>query len=125
MVGIGSLLIFLSVLGFFWRKVLKKRTFPKWLMWLFVATGPLSMLAIEFGWIFACTGRQPWVIYRVMLTADAVTGNQNLATLFVAFSLIYVLLGVAVVLVLRYYFKRHPIEDEINEIPLSPSGVQA
>ncbi|TYS69172.1 cytochrome ubiquinol oxidase subunit I [Sutcliffiella horikoshii] len=125
MVGIGSLLIMLSLVGFFWSKILKKTTYPKWLMWLFVAAGPLSMLAIEFGWIFACTGRQPWVIYRVMLTEDAVTGNQNLAALFIAFAGIYVLLGVAVVMVLRYYFKRHPIEDELNDIPPTPTGVQA
>jgi cytochrome d ubiquinol oxidase subunit I len=125
MVGIGSLLIMLSLVGFFWSKILKKTTYPKWLMWLFVAAGPLSIMAIEFGWIFACTGRQPWVIYRVMLTEDAVTGNQNLAALFLAFAGIYVLLGVAVVLVLRYYFKRHPIEDELNDIPPTSNGVQA
>lgn len=124
MVGIGSMLIFLSLVGFFWSKILKKPTFPKWLMWLFVATGPLAMLAIEFGWIFACTGRQPWVIYRVMLTEEAVTGNQNLAALFIAFAFIYVLLGVAVIWVLRHYFKRHPLEDELNELPPSNSGVQ-
>ncbi|MGD6834907.1 cytochrome ubiquinol oxidase subunit I [Sutcliffiella halmapala] len=124
MVGIGSMLIFLSLIGFFWSKILKKPTFPKWLMWLFVAAGPLAMLAIEFGWIFACTGRQPWVIYRVMLTEEAVTGNQNLATLFIAFAFIYVLLGVAVIWVLRHYFKRHPLEDELTELPPSNSGVQ-
>jgi len=124
MVGIGSMLIFLSLVGFFWSKILKKPTFPKWLMWLFVATGPLAMLAIEFGWIFACTGRQPWVIYRVMLTEEAVTGNQNLAALFIAFAFIYVLLGVAVIWVLRHYFKRHPLEDELNELPPSNPGVQ-
>jgi cytochrome d ubiquinol oxidase subunit I len=124
MVGIGSMLIFLSLVGFFWIKILKKTTFPKWLMWLFVAAGPLAMLAIEFGWIFACTGRQPWVIYRVMLTEEAVTGNQNLATLFIAFAFIYVLLGVAVIWVLRHYFKRHPLEDELNELPPSNPGVQ-
>ncbi|MDX5475290.1 MAG: cytochrome ubiquinol oxidase subunit I [Bacillaceae bacterium] len=115
MVGIGSLLLFLSILGFFWHKILKKKTFPKWLMWLFVAAGPLSMMAIEFGWIFACTGRQPWVIYRVMLTADSVTGNQNLGTLFFLFLIMYIFLSVAVVLVLLYYFKRHPLLDELEE----------
>ncbi|WP_171253294.1 cytochrome ubiquinol oxidase subunit I, partial [Acinetobacter baumannii] len=69
MVGIGSLLILLSVVGFIWRHLLKREGFPRWLMWPFIASGPLAMMGIEFGWIFACTGRQPWVLYRTMLTA--------------------------------------------------------
>ncbi|MCA1032485.1 cytochrome ubiquinol oxidase subunit I [Bacillus timonensis] len=115
MVGIGTMLILLSMVGFIWNKVLKRAKFPKWLMWLFVSAGPLSMLSIEFGWIFACTGRQPWVIYRMMKTEDAVTGSTDLALLFVLFAIVYIILGVSVVLVLKYYFKRHPIKDELVE----------
>ncbi|MFC0274004.1 cytochrome ubiquinol oxidase subunit I [Metabacillus herbersteinensis] len=114
MVLIGSSLIFLSMVGFAWHKILKKPHFPKPLLWLFVLSGPLSVLSIEFGWIFACTGRQPWVIYRLLKTEDVVTGSTQIGLLFILFSLIYVILGVAVVLVLRYYFKRHPVEDELT-----------
>lgn len=113
MVGIGSLLILLSMVGFFWNKILKKDQFPKWMMWTFVASGPLSMLAIEFGWIFACTGRQPWVIYRMMTTAEAVTGSTQLGVLFSLFAAVYVILGLSVVLVLLYYFRRHPVHNEL------------
>ncbi|MGD8189500.1 cytochrome ubiquinol oxidase subunit I [Brevibacillus ginsengisoli] len=114
MVGIGSLLILLSIIGFSWNKLMKKQVFPRWMMWLFVASGPLSMLGIEFGWIFACTGRQPWVIYHMMKTEQAVT-TTPLGTLFILFTLAYLILGLAVVLVLLYYFKRHPLQNEINE----------
>jgi len=116
MVGIGSLLILLSLIGFVWNKMLKRDAFPRLLMWSFVAAGPLSMLAIEFGWIFACTGRQPWVIYRMMKTEEAVTQTGNLGILFLLFTTVYVILGISVVLVLRYYFNRHPI---INELEIS------
>ncbi|WP_066174090.1 cytochrome ubiquinol oxidase subunit I [Bacillus marinisedimentorum] len=115
MVGIGFLLIFLSVIGFFWHKVLKRRDFPNPLMWLFVSSGPMALLAIEFGWIFACTGRQPWVIYRMMKTEDAATTAGNIGTLFVFFLIIYVILTAAVVLVLYYYFKRHPVAEQLAE----------
>ncbi len=113
MVGVGMLTILLAILGFFWNKVLKKQVFPKVLMWLFVLSGPLSIMGTEFGWIFACTGRQPWVIYHVMKTKDAVTGSQQLGILFILFSLIYCILAISVVLVLRYYFKRHPVKDDL------------
>ncbi|MCA1056798.1 cytochrome ubiquinol oxidase subunit I [Rossellomorea aquimaris] len=124
MVGIGSLLIVLALVAYVWKKLLKKDRFPKWLMWLFVAAGPLSILSIEFGWIFACTGRQPWTIYRILSTEDSVTSTGNIATLFVLFVTVYAVLAVAVVLVLLYYFKRNPPQKDIDkaestEIPLN------
>ncbi|TLS39162.1 cytochrome ubiquinol oxidase subunit I [Pseudalkalibacillus caeni] len=114
MVGIGSMLILLSLIGFVWHKFLKRDQFPRWLMGIFIAAGPLSMLSIEFGWIFACTGRQPWVIYRIMKTEDSVTTSGNLGILFLLFLLIYIILMIATVLVLRYYFKRNPVSKEID-----------
>ncbi|MGD6804926.1 cytochrome ubiquinol oxidase subunit I [Rossellomorea vietnamensis] len=122
MVGIGSLLILLGLMAFVWNKLMKKDRFPKWMMWLFVAGGPLSILAIEFGWIFACTGRQPWTIYRMLSTEDSVTTTGNLATLFVAFTSVYVVLGIAVVSVLLYYFRRHPAEDDLNKVEHTETG---
>lgn len=115
MVGIGSLLILLSMTGFIWNKFLKKPNFPKPLMWIFVTAGPLSMLSVECGWIFACTGRQPWVIYRMMKTEEAVTGSTQLGILFILFTLIFLVLGTAVVLVLIHYFKRHPVRNDLDQ----------
>jgi cytochrome bd ubiquinol oxidase subunit I len=124
MVAIGSLLILLALVAFVWKKLLKKDRYPKWLMWLFVAGGPLAILAIEFGWIFACTGRQPWTIYRILSTEDSVTTTGNIAILFILFVTIYAILAVSVVLVLLYYFKRNPPQKDLDkadnkEIPLS------
>ncbi|UAC47644.1 cytochrome ubiquinol oxidase subunit I [Bacillus aquiflavi] len=113
MVLIGSLLILLSIFGFIWNKFLKKDRFPKILMWAIVAAGPLAMISIEFGWIFACTGRQPWTIYRILSTENSVTSATNLATLFVLFVVIYIVLSLAVVLVLLYYFKRNTVMNDL------------
>jgi cytochrome d ubiquinol oxidase subunit I len=114
MVGIGSLLILLSLVAYVWNKLLKKDRFPKFLMWSFVASGPLAVLAIEFGWVFACTGRQPWTIYRILSTEDSATTATNLGILFILFILVYIVLGVAVVLVLLYYFRKNTVIDDIN-----------
>ncbi|MCK9911180.1 cytochrome ubiquinol oxidase subunit I, partial [Microbacteriaceae bacterium K1510] len=85
---------------------------PRWVMWIFVCSGPLSLLGIEFGWVFACTGRQPWVIYRTMLTADAATRSAGLGTFFVLFLAVYLLLAITTILVFLRYFKRHPLSFE-------------
>ncbi|AMQ21528.1 cytochrome ubiquinol oxidase subunit I [Geobacillus sp. JS12] len=117
MVGIGVLLLFLSAAALVWQKWRKRPAFPRWLLYSFVAAGPLSMIGIECGWIFACTGRQPWVIYRMMKTEEAVTQTGNLAVWFALFVAIYILLSIAVALVLRYYFRRHPVADELRKPP--------
>ncbi|WP_462411233.1 cytochrome ubiquinol oxidase subunit I [Neobacillus sp. Marseille-QA0830] len=114
MVGVGSLLILISFLGLFIRKFFKRDRFPKWLMWLYVVSGPLAILGIEFGWIFACTGRQPWTIYRTLSTKDSVTTAANLGILFILFAIVYVILAVAVLFVLRYYFKKNTVIDDLN-----------
>ncbi|ADI25672.1 cytochrome ubiquinol oxidase subunit I [Geobacillus sp. C56-T3] len=117
MVGIGVLLLFLSAAALVWQNWRKRPAFPRWLLYSFVAAGPLAVIGIECGWIFACTGRQPWVIYRMMKTEEAVTQTGNLAVLFALFVAIYILLSIAVVLVLRYYFRRHPVADELRKPP--------
>ncbi|MBM7653258.1 cytochrome ubiquinol oxidase subunit I [Neobacillus cucumis] len=114
MVGVGSLLILISFLGLALKKFFKKDAFPKWLMWLYVASGPLAVLGIEFGWIFACTGRQPWTIYRILSTADSATTATNLGILFALFAFVYVILALSVLFVLRYYFKKNTVVDDLN-----------
>ncbi|MFN2747511.1 MULTISPECIES: cytochrome ubiquinol oxidase subunit I [Bacillus] len=115
MVLIGGLLIVYAACGFLWRKVLKKDHFPRWMLVFFTTAGPLSLLAIEFGWVFACTGRQPWVIYHMQKTSEVVTSSGSIGILFLLFFIVYIILGAAVVFVLQYYFKRHPVEEDLKE----------
>lgn len=114
MVGVGMLLILYSIIGVVWRKVLKKDRFPTWLLLIFMTAGPLSIIGIEFGWIFACTGRQPWVIYHLLKTSDVVTTTGSIGVLFLFFTFVYAVLGAAVVYVLLYYFKKHPVDEDLN-----------
>ncbi|WP_316571050.1 cytochrome ubiquinol oxidase subunit I [Neobacillus sp. YIM B06451] len=114
MVFIGTFLILASALGLFWRFFLKKRNYPKWQLWFFVASGPLSILAIEFGWIFACTGRQPWNIYRMLSTAESVTTQTNLGPIFISFIIVYIILAAAAIFVLLHYFKKNPVQKDLD-----------
>ena len=73
MVGIGTLLAGLGLLGLFclWRRRqwLDHRRF----LWALVLATPMGFIAIEAGWIVTEVGRQPWIIYEVLRTADALT----------------------------------------------------
>ncbi len=113
MVFIGTLLIVLSFGALFWRFLFKK-AYPRWLLGVLVTAFPLSMLGIETGWIFSCTGRQPWIIYHVQRTGEAVLESQSIGFLFFLFLSIYVLLLVATVLVMSIYFKRHPVQKDLE-----------
>lgn len=78
---------------------LRKRKLPenRLLLTGIVLSGPLSFLAIELGWMVTEFGRQPWVIYGYLRTADAVTTAPWLNISFLVFSGIYVVLAIALI----------------------------
>ena len=78
---------------------LRKRKMPhnRLLLICIVIAGPLSFLAIELGWMVTELGRQPWVIYGYLRTADAVTTAPWLNISFLVFSGIYVILAIALI----------------------------
>jgi len=80
-----------------WRRGLPEAR--SWL-WLTVLLGPAGVIAMEAGWIVTEVGRQPWAVYGVLRTADAVTPVRQLWLPFSLFALIYVGLAAAATLVL-------------------------
>ena len=57
----------------------------------------LGFLAVECGWIVTEVGRQPWIIYGIMRTADSSTPMAGLAVPLIAFTVLYLILAVIVV----------------------------
>ena len=62
---------------------------------------PLGCIAIEAGWVVTEVGRQPWIVRGWMRTADAVTPMPNLVVPLVAFTALYFVLGIVVIVLLR------------------------
>jgi cytochrome d ubiquinol oxidase subunit I len=94
MVGIGALMPLLMLFGFWKRESLA--SYPLYLKTL-IWTIPLPYLGMQAGWAVAEVGRQPWIVYGLMRTADAVspiTAGQAGGSL-VAMVLLYTLLGAA------------------------------
>jgi cytochrome d ubiquinol oxidase subunit I len=109
MVAIGT---FLAALGVFYIAVwIRHRRLPRsrWFYCAVVAAGPLSLVALLAGWITTEVGRQPWVVYRVMRTSEAVTGADGVPVGYATLGLVYAGLLAAVVWILRR-LSRAPLE---------------
>jgi cytochrome d ubiquinol oxidase subunit I len=86
----------------------------KWILHALVAAGPLGFVAIEAGWGVTELGRQPWIIYGMMRTKDAVTPMNGIAIPFTVFTVVYLFLSIALVILLRRQFAK--TEAPVSEI---------
>lgn len=117
MVGIGAFLMLASIMYFV---SLRKRSWydRKWFLRLFVFAIPLGFIAVEAGWTVTEVGRQPWIIYNVMRTADAVTPMPGIAYSFYLFTAIYISLTIAVIFLLRRQIQMVPVlydKQDVNQ----------
>ena len=69
-------------------------------------SGVAAVVALECGWIVTEVGRQPWIVYNVMRTEDAVTQASGVWVTFALVLLLYAALGAALVLTLRAMARR-------------------
>jgi len=112
MVALGTYLALLGV----WVAIetWRRRDLPanRWLMRAVAIASPMGFLCIEAGWTVTEVGRQPWVIFGVMRTADAVTPMPGLIVPFLVISALYCFLGVVVAWLLYDLVMRSPITRE-------------
>jgi cytochrome d ubiquinol oxidase subunit I len=112
MIGIGTALALLGVVFFFtwWRK----RRLPRsaWFYRAVMAAGPLAFVALIAGWITTEVGRQPWIVYNVMRTTEAVTDAKGLALGYAFLVIVYIALACMVAWLLRRIARRPP-ETEV------------
>ena len=106
----GSLVfLVLAVCAFFFRRgTLEKR---RWLLWAGVLAIPLPYLAALAGWVLSEVGRQPWIVWGLLKTADA--NSPSVSTTTIAFSLavfgvLYLVLTVLNFVLLRRYARFDP-----------------
>jgi len=107
MVGLGTLMILLTVYGWFRRnKLMESPGFLKVMLYSI----PLPYIAMEMGWIVAEVGRQPWIVYGLLRTSDAVSpiaGTQVMVSL-VGFIAVYGMLGAIAFYLIAKYAKKGP-----------------
>jgi cytochrome d ubiquinol oxidase subunit I len=110
MVGIGTLLFLLALVVVYVR--VRRRRLPDspWFYRVLVLAGPLSVVALISGWVTTEVGRQPWVVYHVMRTSQAVTGASGIPVGYGTLAAVYLALAIAVGWVL-VRLSRIPMED--------------
>ena len=108
MVAIGTGLALLGTIHLltWWRRRRLPRS--RWFYRAVVAAGPLALVALIAGWITTEVGRQPWIVYEVMRTSQAVTEAEGLAVGYAFLVAVYVSLACAVVWLLRRLARRPP-----------------
>ena len=112
MVGIGMALIALALGGvfFWWRGTLWGKP---WFLKILVVSVVLPQLANQLGWMSAEVGRQPWIVYGLLRTKDAlskvVSPGETLTSL-ILFTLVYVLLFALFIFLLDHKIKEGPVD---------------
>ncbi len=105
MVGVGFAMVFLALYTawLWWRKKLGPDQIGgrKFLLWAWMAMGPLGLLAVNMGWITREVGRQPWVVYGLIRTSD---GASTLPAGAVAFTLVGYVVVYSVLMFLFLFF---------------------
>jgi cytochrome d ubiquinol oxidase subunit I len=119
MVGICTALMALGAwLALAW---LRRRDIPKtpWFLRATAISGVAAIVALECGWIVTEVGRQPWIVYEVLRTEDAVTQAEGVWVSLAAVLVLYSALGISTVLVLRAMTRRWRAAENVD-VPYGP-----
>ena len=113
----------LALAAWFGLTWLRRRELPtsRWFYRFAAAAGVAAVVALEAGWVVTEVGRQPWIVYGLLRTADAVTRAPGTLISFVAVMVIYVILGTATLLVLRSMSRQGGPETARDDVPYGPS----
>ncbi|MEX2461945.1 MAG: cytochrome ubiquinol oxidase subunit I [Paenibacillaceae bacterium] len=119
MVSIGVFLILISLLYSLALVWPKWNPYNRLLLRCILWGGPLAMIAIECGWIYAEISRQPWILRGYMRTSQGATTSEHVDLILILFASLYVLLGFTSIKVLRRLFHNHPAEAELAAMELT------
>jgi cytochrome bd ubiquinol oxidase subunit I len=122
MVASGTFGIVLAAAYLFlvWRK--KAFAFSKPVLIAIIALGPIAVAGLEFGWIFTEIGRKPWIIYKVMKMADAVTQANGIKYYFIAFTTLYVVIGATLTFEMIRFSRKNPVESDPRYLQLGEAA---
>ena len=111
MVGLGTIFIAIMVISAFllWRGSLFR---ARWMLWVLLLSLPFPYIANTAGWMTAEIGRQPWLVYGLMRTADGyskmVSAGNGLFTL-LGFMGMYMVLGILFLFLVRREIENGPV----------------
>ena len=100
MVGVGMLMLAASWLGAL--LLMRRREFPRWMLWMYSTMTFSGWIAVLAGWLTTEIGRQPYIVYGLILTADtaSMVPAPYIATTLIGYALVYSLLLISYMVVL-------------------------
>jgi len=105
MVGAGMLMALAGLLFIIFNIKWKHVLLRKWWLAFIAMLTPMGFIAVEAGWTVTEVGRQPWIIYGVMKTKDAVSPMPGLQFSLYTITVVYILLGIILVWLMRRQVK--------------------
>lgn len=119
MAGLGTLFILLMALAafFLWRRTLFTK---RWLLWALVLASPFPFIANTLGWVTAEAGRQPWIIYGVLRTAQGTSENVssgNVGFTLLGFMGLYIPLGLLYFMLFLRILRQGPESEPVRQMP--------
>ena len=122
MVGLGTFMALVAI----WALVTRWRKRPfseeRWLLRAIALAAPMGFICIEAGWTVTEVGRQPWIVYEIVRTADTVTPMPGLVVPFVVFTILYFFLGAIVVWLLSRHVLGSPKVGDVEPAPVAGSA---
>jgi len=124
MVGLGFFLFALAAWQGWWWLFHRRVLLTPWFLVPTALGGVAAVTAMEAGWVVTEVGRQPWIVYRVLLTNDAVTPSSGvpvtLAVILVLYAILTVVsIGVPVIMSRRWR-RETPAEEGTEQVPYGP-----
>ena len=100
MVGVGMLMLAASWLGAL--LLMRRQEFPQWMLWMYATMTFSGWIAVLAGWLTTEIGRQPYIVYGLILTADTASTvpAPYIATTLIGYALVYSLLLISYMVVL-------------------------
>jgi cytochrome d ubiquinol oxidase subunit I len=124
MVLLGFLLFALAAWQGWWWWFHRRVLLTPWFLVPSALSGAAAVLAMEAGWTVTEVGRQPWIVYRVMLTDNAVTRAAGVPVTLAAVLVIYAIMTVVSIsvpmIMSRRWLAERPSEEEAEQVPYGP-----
>jgi cytochrome bd ubiquinol oxidase subunit I len=125
MVGIGFFLLALAAWQGWWWWFHRRLLVTAWFLVPSALGGVAAVTAMEAGWVVTEVGRQPWIVYRVLLVSNAVTPSGGVTVTLGVILFLYAILTVVSIgvpmIMSRRWRREAPAEEEADQVPYGPS----
>jgi cytochrome bd ubiquinol oxidase subunit I len=129
MVGIGMFLFVLAAWQGWWWWFHRRVLLTAWFLVPAALSGVAAVTAMEAGWVVTEVGRQPWIVYHVLLVSTAVTPSSGVTVTLAVILALYAILTVVSIgtpmIMSRRWRREGPGEEDAEQVPYGPSSTPA